>query len=241
MKSKKTIIDKTVYGGTLTDKYFFIFDDGTDMQVPLKVWDEYEIGTIFYVEDIPDEFENAMNDIKEGRTVPLDKALDEEPAIDWKEMHDMQQKLVTHYALENEKLKEEIKLLKNSINSVKKSFEYFQERFYKQRDLTEKFKKRAMEAEKKLKPSEKVDKICNQLEKDYKGLDYYRMHSHILETANDELAEVNKIMKEALINIWECFEIRSEIYHNDWVGLQALANKARICLESVGYEWRKDK
>jgi hypothetical protein len=67
MKSKKTIIDKTVYGGTLTDKYFFIFDDGTDMQVPLKVWDEYEIGTIFYIKDIPDEFENAMDDIKSGK------------------------------------------------------------------------------------------------------------------------------------------------------------------------------
>jgi hypothetical protein len=48
-------------------------------------------------------------------------------------------------------------------------------------------------------------------------------------------------MKDTLINIWECFEIRSEIYHNDWVGLQALANKARICLEEIGYEWRNDK
>jgi len=67
------------------------------------------------------------------------------------------------------------------------------------------------------------------------------MHSHILETANDELDRANKIMKDTLINIWECFEIRSEIYHNDWVGLQALANKARICLEEIGYEWRNDK
>ena len=79
MKTKKTIIDKTVYGGTLVDKYFFIFDDGTDMQVPLRVWDEYEVGNIFHFEDVPDEFKNAMDDIEEGRTVPLDKALNEEP------------------------------------------------------------------------------------------------------------------------------------------------------------------
>lgn len=81
-----------------------------------------------------------------------------------------------------------------------------------------------------------VDEICNQIEEIYRERDYYKMHSHILETANDELARSNKMMRETLINIWECFEIRSEIYHNDWVGLQALANKARICLENVGWE-----
>lgn len=86
-----------------------------------------------------------------------------------------------------------------------------------------------------------VEQICNQIEELYKEREYYKMHSHILETANDELARSNKMMKETLINIWECFEIRSEIYHNDWVGLQALANKARICLENIGYEWRDDK
>ena len=119
--------------------------------------------------------------------------------IDWKEMHDMQQKLVVYYVLENEKLKDKIKELE--------------------------------------KPSESVENICKQIEEiDRKG-EYYRMHSHILETANDELDRANKLMKDTLINIWECFEIRSEIYHNDWVGLQALANKARICLEDVGYEW----
>jgi hypothetical protein len=203
MKSKKTIIDKTVYGGTLVDKYFFIFDDGTDMQVPLKVWDEYEIGTIFYIKDIPDEFENAMDDIKEGKTVPLDKALNEKPSNSWEELFDMQTKLVTHYVLENEKLKDKIKELE--------------------------------------KLSEKVDKICNQIQDIYDKKEYYRMHSHILETANDELARANKMMENALVNIWECFEIRSEIYHNDWVGLQSLANKARICLEEIGYEWRNDK
>jgi hypothetical protein len=168
MKSKKTIIDKTVYGGTLTDKYFFIFDDGTDMQVPLKVWDEYEIGTIFYIKDIPDEFENAMDDIKEGRTVPLDKALNE-------------------------------------------------------------------------KPSESVEKICNQIQDIYDKKEYYRMHNHILLTANDELSRANKMMKETLINIWECFEMRDDLYTEDWHALQAFANKARICLECIGYDVEGNK
>ncbi len=202
MKSKKIIIDKTVYGGTLVDKYFFIFDDGSDEQVPSSVWDWYEVGDE-YPREIPKAFDKALEDIKEDRTVTLDKALIEKPPNNWEELFDMQTKLVTHYVLENEKLKDRIK-----------EFEA---------------------------PSEKVDKICNQIEEVYKERDYYKMHSHILETANDELDRANKIMKDTLINIWECFEIRSEIYHNDWVGLQALANKARICLENIGYEWRNDK
>jgi hypothetical protein len=202
VKSKKIIIDKTVYGGTLVDKYFFIFDDGSDEQVPSSVWDWYEVGDE-YPREIPKAFDKALEDIKEDRTVTLDKALIEKPPNNWEELFDMQTKLVTHYVLENEKLKDRIK-----------EFEA---------------------------PSEKVDKICNQIEEVYKERDYYKMHSHILETANDELDRANKIMKDTLINIWECFEIRSEIYHNDWVGLQALANKARICLENIGYEWRNDK
>jgi hypothetical protein len=146
-------------------------------------------------------FDNAMKDIAEGKTVPLDKALNEEPPINWQEAHDLQQKLVIHYVLENEKLKDRIKELEA--------------------------------------PSESVDKICKQIEEiDRKG-EYYRMRSHILETANDELDRVNKIMKDTLINIWECFEIRDEIYDRDWHALQALANKARICLEGVGYDREK--
>jgi cell division protein FtsB len=152
---------------------------------------------------IPDSFVEAMKDIVKGKTVPLDKALTEEPPIDWKEAHDMQQKLVVHYVLENEKLKDRIKELEA--------------------------------------PSESVEKICKQIEELYRQNEYYRMHNHILETANDDLATMNETMKDTLINIWECFEIRSEIYHNDWVGLQALANKARICLECIGYDVEDNK
>jgi hypothetical protein len=123
--------------------------------------------------------------------------------IDWKEMHDMQQKLVVYYVLENEKLKDKIKELE--------------------------------------KPSIKVDEICNEIEGIHNMKEYYRLHNEVLKTANDELDRANKLMKDTLINIWECFEIRSEIYHNDWVGLRALANKARICLEEIGCEWENDK
>jgi len=224
MKTKKIITDKTCYGGVMVDKYYLHFDDGTVMQVNYGVWGQFEVG---------DEYQFDM--------VPSDKALNEGPSIDWKEAHDLQQKLVISYVLENEKLKDEIKLLENSVKSVKNSFEYFQDRFYKQRDLIEKFKKRSMGAEEKLKPSEKVEKICDEIEEIYRERDFYKMHSQILETANDELDRTNKLMKDALINMWECFEIRSEIYHNDWAGLQALGNKARICLEEIGYEWRNDK
>lgn len=86
-----------------------------------------------------------------------------------------------------------------------------------------------------------VEQICNQIEEIYRERDYYKMHSHILETANDELARANKTMRETLINICECFEIRDEIYYDDWHALQAFANKALICLEDIGHEWRNDK
>jgi len=217
---KQIVIDKTVWGGMLVEKYFLILEDGTDIQVPYKEWELYQKGDE-YPKRLPDSFVEAMKDIEEGRTVPLDKALNEDP---WKEAHDLQQKLVISYTLENEKLRDKIKLLELKL------------RVEELTNGTLKGRIKELEA-----PSEKTEKICNQLEKDYKELDYYRMHNHILETANDELAEVNKIMKETLINIWECFEIRSEIYHSDWVGLQALGNKARICLEDIGYEWRNDK
>jgi len=141
MKSKKTIIDKTVYGGTFVDKYFFIFDDGTDMQVPLKVWDEYEIGNVFHFEDVPDEFENAMDDIKEGRTVPLDKALNEKPSNSWEELFDMQTKLVTHYVLENEKLKDRIKEFEAPSEKVDKICKQIEELYKENEFLKEKLKK----------------------------------------------------------------------------------------------------
>jgi len=221
MKNKKIIVDKTVYGGVMADKYFLHFDDRTDMQVPFCEWDQFEVGDEYIVSDVPDpfcgvdpdpfvealktpgSFVDAMKDIVAGKTVPLDKALNEEPPIDWKQMHDMQQKLVISYVLENEKLKDRIKELE--------------------------------------KPSEKVDKICEQIEEVFRKRDYYKIHSHVLETANDELDRVNKIVKDTLINIWECFEMRDELYTKDWRALQALANKAFICLEEIGYEWRKDK
>jgi hypothetical protein len=241
MKTKKIISDKTCYGGMYVDKYFLHFEDGTDEQVNYGIWDQLEVGDEYIVEDIPDSFVEAMKDIVKGKIVPLDKALNEKPPIHWKDAHDMQQKLVVHYVLENEKLKDEIKLLESERNNVRKAFEDFQERYYKQKDLVEKFKKRAVEAEEKLKPSEKTEEICNQIEEVYKERDYYKMHSQILETANDELDRANKLMKDTLINIWECFEMSSDLYYSNWAGLQALGNKARICLEEIGYEWRNDK
>lgn len=109
---KQTIINKTIYGGMLVDKYFFIFDDGTDVQVPYKEWSFYKIGEEYPRKKAPDSLlVEAMKDITKGKTVPLDKALNEAPSLDWKEAHDMQQKLVVHYVLENEKLKDRIKEL----------------------------------------------------------------------------------------------------------------------------------
>jgi len=223
MKTKKTIIDKTVYGGTLVDKYFFIFDDGSDEQVPSSVWDWYEVGDE-YPREIPKSFDSAMEDIREDRTVTLDKALNEKPPIDWKQAHDLQQKLVISYTLENENLKEKIKTLELKLRVQELTNHLLKDRI------------KEFEA-----PSEKVDKICKQIEEVYKERDYYKMHSHIIETANDELDRANKMMKDTLINIWECYEMRDDLYVEDWHAVQAFAFKARIGLENIGYDVESDK
>jgi hypothetical protein len=60
MKTKKIISNKTTYGGMLVDKYLFIFDDGTDMQVPYKEWSFYKIGEEYprkQIQDICDKKE----------------------------------------------------------------------------------------------------------------------------------------------------------------------------------------
>ena len=103
----------------MVDKYFLHFDDGTDMQINFGIWDQLEVGDEYIVADVPESFENAMNDIKEGRTVPLDKALNEKPSNSWEELFDMQTKLVTHYVLENEKLKDKIKELDLEVKRLK--------------------------------------------------------------------------------------------------------------------------
>jgi len=202
---KQIVIDKTVWGGMLVEKYFLVLDNGVDIQVPYKEWELYQKGDE-YPKRLPSSFVDAPN---------------EDP---WKEAHDLQQKLVINYTLENEKLKEKIKLLELKLRVE---------------ELTcGTLKGRIKELEK---PSKKTKEICKQIEEIYKERDYYKMHSQIIETANDELARSNKLMKDTLINIWECYEMSGDLYHNDWVGFQALGNKARICLENIGYEWRHDK
>jgi hypothetical protein len=117
---KKIIIDKTTYGGTLVDKYFLIFDDGTDEQVNYGVWDQFEVGDEYNVADVPDSFDEAMKDIVKNKIVPLVEALSKKPPINWKDAHDMQQKLVISYTLENEKLKDRIKELETPSKKVDK-------------------------------------------------------------------------------------------------------------------------
>ena len=191
MKSKKTIIDKTVYGGTLVDKYFFIFDDGTDMQVSPGEWDQYKVGDEYYIEEVPESFDNAMRDIAEGIVVTLDKALNEKPPINWKEAHDMQQKLVTHYVLENEKLKDRIKELE--------------------------------------KPSEKVDKICNQIEEVYKENERLKDDLELYRKVNldlrKELTMLEKLIELNMKDLWDIADQR------DWYYEEYQKLKTKDCTE----------
>jgi uncharacterized protein with HEPN domain len=92
---KQIVIDKIVYGGMLVEKYFLVLDDGMDFQVPYREWELYQKGDE-YPKRLPASFNQATNDIEEDKITNQD----------WKKMHDMQQKLVVDYVLENEKLKE---------------------------------------------------------------------------------------------------------------------------------------
>ena len=38
------IINKTIYGGMLVDKYFLILDDRTEIQVRFSEWEKYQKG-----------------------------------------------------------------------------------------------------------------------------------------------------------------------------------------------------
>jgi len=75
---KQIIIDKIVYGGMLVEKYILILDDGTSIQVPYREWELYNKGDE-YPKRLPESFDQAVKDIEEGKTVPLDTALNEEP------------------------------------------------------------------------------------------------------------------------------------------------------------------
>jgi regulator of replication initiation timing len=75
---KQIIVDKIVYGGMLVEKYFLILDDGTDLQVPYREWELYNKGDE-YPKRLPDSFNQAVKDIEQGKTVPLDTALNEKP------------------------------------------------------------------------------------------------------------------------------------------------------------------
>jgi hypothetical protein len=41
------IKQKTIYAGLLIDKYFFILEDDTQVQVPFRDWEKYKIGDIY--------------------------------------------------------------------------------------------------------------------------------------------------------------------------------------------------
>ena len=77
MKQKK-IVEKRIYGGMLVDKYFLIFDDGMEIQVHFHEFEMYRKGDE-YPFRTPITFDEAMKDIEENKTVPLDTALNEEP------------------------------------------------------------------------------------------------------------------------------------------------------------------
>jgi hypothetical protein len=88
----------------------------------------------------------------------------------------------------------------------------------------------------------KIVSLETALERPYDSVvSYLEIKNHILETANDELAKANKKMEETLFEIWQCFEMRHDIYFEDWYAVQAFAHKAKNCLEEIGSELIKEE
>jgi hypothetical protein len=71
-------------------------------------------------------------------------------------------------------------------------------------------------------------------------IDSLKIHNHILKVANDDLAIMVKKMEETLYNIWQCFEIKSDLYMSDEDGFFTSAHKARLCLKEIGSDLIKD-
>jgi archaellum component FlaC len=65
MKNKKTIIDKTCYGGMMVDKYFLHFDDGTDEQISPEEWDQYKVGEKYPKEESLEAVDKICKQIEE--------------------------------------------------------------------------------------------------------------------------------------------------------------------------------
>jgi hypothetical protein len=71
-------------------------------------------------------------------------------------------------------------------------------------------------------------------------INFLKMHNHIIKVANEDLAIMVKRTEETLYNIWQCFEIKNELYMSDEDGFYASAHKARLCLRDIGSELIKE-
>ncbi len=116
--NKKIIADKTIYGGMYVDKYFFIFKDGSDLQVSPQEWDQYKSGDQY---TFPESFDKAVKDIEEGKTVPLNTALNEP----YKELDNIDSLKLHNHVLKvaNDELDEENKRLKKEFKILEKLIE----------------------------------------------------------------------------------------------------------------------
>lgn len=61
----KKIINKTIYGGMLVDKYFLILDDGTEIQVRFSEWEKYQKGDEYPQPTESETFKKICKEIEE--------------------------------------------------------------------------------------------------------------------------------------------------------------------------------
>jgi hypothetical protein len=85
-----------------------------------------------------------------------------------------------------------------------------------------------------------LNTALNEPYKELDNSDSLKLHNHVLKVANEDLAIMVKKMEETLYNIWQCFEIKNELYMSDEDGFYASAHKARLCLKDIGSELIKE-
>jgi hypothetical protein len=56
--NKQIVVDKTVYGGMLVEKYFLVLNNGIDIQVPYGEWELYQKGDE-YPKRLPGYFDQS--------------------------------------------------------------------------------------------------------------------------------------------------------------------------------------
>jgi FtsZ-binding cell division protein ZapB len=203
-------------------------------------------------EELPESFIKAMKDIEEGKTVPLDKALNEAPPskelkkifrdLDkleaeketWKEMYEMQSKLVLNLELnkiEREKNTEQLKL---DVQILTKALEESQ---LKYNDVHENIIKKVYSILGMSYPLSVFD-IPHEVEKLNEKSDYWKNNYCKTFKSTDSLYKENRELKQEVKGLQETLKLQKHVYD---VGAEDLELDKKELYKRIEFLEEKDK